>query len=161
MASDDRARERRNPIGPTTRTVGANVKRIRLEQQITQAELSDRLRENWHPIPTSSIGRIETGDRRVEVDDLVALSIALNVSPLALLLPTTRGPEDLVEFTGWGLNPSKSVWDFSLGIEELDESSPDDPGLMARSFPFWVEDRIRRWALPPDEPDDVFHPLGD
>jgi len=161
MADVGKQRERRNPIGAPTRIVGANVKRIRGDIGFTQADLSRSLAQNGHPIPVSSIGRIETGDRRVEVDDLVALALALGVSPLALLLPHTRGPEDVVEFSGWGPDLARDVWGFSLGIAEIADVSDEEPGVMARSFPLWVEERLRRWAAPSPDPDDLFHPRGD
>lgn len=52
------------------------------------AELSRKLAEMGREIPPLGLRRIETGERRVDVDDLVALALALDLSPLALLLPT-------------------------------------------------------------------------
>lgn len=128
---------------------------------MTQADLAKQLRENGHPIPVSSIGRIESGDRRIEVDDLMAIALALGVSPLALLLPHVRSPDDEVEFTGWGPDRAGDVWGYALGISEIVDIPGDDPTIMARSFPLWVEERLRRWAKPLPEPDDIFHPRGD
>ena len=52
------------------------------------------------PIATLGINRIEAGDRRIDVDDLVALAVALDVSPIAILLPPVEdGYRDLVEVT--------------------------------------------------------------
>ncbi len=155
------SRSRGNDIGPTGITVGENIRRIRGEQSFTQADMAKNLAENGHPIPVASIGRIESGDRRVEVDDLMAIAIVLGVSPLALLLPMTRGPRDTVDITGWGSELARGAWGYSLGISEIADVPGDEPDIMSRSFPLWVEQMLRRWAAPPPEPDDIFHPYGD
>lgn len=73
----------------------------------------------------------------------MALSVALGVSPLGLLMPYTRGPEDLVEVTGLGEMTASEAWSFVLA--DGDQSLSDLPGSMfTRSFPRWVEDRIAR-----------------
>lgn len=72
-------------LGPTAERVRDNIKRARGGMQYK--ELSERLAELGHPIPTLGLRRIEAGERRVSVDDLVALAVALDMSPLALLLP--------------------------------------------------------------------------
>src|SRR3954454_23683106 len=45
------------------------------------------------PILASGLGKIESGERRVDVDDLVALAVALDVSPVRLLLPRPTSEE--------------------------------------------------------------------
>lgn len=145
MADHGRSRERGNPIGPTARTVGENIRRLRADIGITQTELSRRLAENGRPIPVASIGRIESGDRRVEVDDLVAIAIALGVGPLALLLPDTRLPVDVVEITGWGAVRADEAWLWGASgvpITELDGSPEDMQSEVEwahrRSSPWWL-----------------------
>lgn len=143
MAIDENARERRNPVGPTAKTVGFNVKRLRGELGETQADLAARLKANGHPIPVASIGRIEGGQRRVEVDDLTALAVALGVSPLALLLPNTRSAREEVQTTGAGPHPADIVWRWALagvpfrGLEHLDPA--ERHVNIRRSFPWWLE----------------------
>jgi hypothetical protein len=59
--------------------------------------------------------RIEAGDRRVDVDDLVALALALDVSPLALLLPTEASslvPEG-------DRYAAERIWDWARGHQAL------------------------------------------
>lgn len=75
--------------GPTARRVAANIRRIRRErwQDISTAELSRRLKEIGQPIPDTGITKTEQGTRRVDVDDLVAIALALAVTPNTLLLP--------------------------------------------------------------------------
>ena len=153
MAGDGGSRERGNPIGPTARTVGENVSRFRSQLGFTQADLSRRLSENGRPIPVASIGRIDSGDRRVDVDDLMALSVALAVTPVALLLPATRSPQDRVELSGWGEVSAGWAWGYALGTRDLvdvvftgdDGRARWDLPLAARSFPLWAEEEVRRF----------------
>lgn len=117
---------------------------------MTQAELAKALAEKVeHPIPVSSIGRIESGDRRVEVDDLMALAIALGVTPISLLLPQARSPRDAVELTGWGRVDAGWAWGYALGTRDLvdvvtlDANGRIQQPLAARSFPIWAEEDLR------------------
>lgn len=72
-------------LGGTGETVKENVKRLRGGMQYK--ELSERLSKLGRPIPPLGLRRIEAGERRVDVDDLVALAVAFDVSPLTILLP--------------------------------------------------------------------------
>jgi transcriptional regulator with XRE-family HTH domain len=60
-----------------------------MDRSLSTTRLSAALKEIGHSIPATGITRIEKGQRRVDVDDLAALAIALKVSPTALLLPPT------------------------------------------------------------------------
>ncbi|MGI9085611.1 MAG: helix-turn-helix domain-containing protein [Aeromicrobium sp.] len=72
--------------GPTSKRVAANVKALRAERRITLDELARRMAELGRPILKSGLSKLETGDRRVDVDDLMALAIALETNTNALLL---------------------------------------------------------------------------
>lgn len=69
------------------------VKRIREDQRLPYTELSDRLASLGRPIPVLGLRRIERGERRVDVDDLVALARALSVPPAVLLFPVGQADE--------------------------------------------------------------------
>lgn len=64
-----------------------NVKRIRSERGWTQAQLAERLAALNYPIGQPTLAKVEKGNRKISVDDAIALAIALNVPPLNLLLP--------------------------------------------------------------------------
>lgn len=84
---------KRVPLGPTGEAVRANIKKIREEQNLSYAELSRRLAQVSRPMRVQGLRRIEAGERRVDVDDLVALSAALGVVPADLLgihIPSER-----------------------------------------------------------------------
>jgi transcriptional regulator with XRE-family HTH domain len=63
-----------------------NIKRIREGQRITYVELAERLESVGRTIPVLGLRRIERGERRVDVDDLLALAYALGVPPVDLLV---------------------------------------------------------------------------
>lgn len=87
-------------LGPTGETVRENISRVRRERGLTLRALSERLAELGRPISNSSISQVETGARRVDVDDLVAFAIALDVSPNTLLMPAHYDGEQTVNLTG-------------------------------------------------------------
>lgn len=73
-----------DPVGDA---LTRNLRRIRDAQRVTFVELAARLTEVGRPIPVLGLRRIEQGQRRVDVGDLLALSVALRVHPVDLLVP--------------------------------------------------------------------------
>lgn len=109
---------KKNPLGPTGQTVADNIKRLRGDTQYVK--LAARLEAIGRPIPTLGLRKIESYERRVDADDLVALAAALEVSPDTLLMPHTENADDQVEITGWGPFDASEAWrwlqtDISLG----------------------------------------------
>lgn len=96
---------RRVELGSTGKVVARNLARYRKREGLTLRELSSRLAETDRPMAHNTISEIEREARRTDVDDLMALAWALNVSPTALLMPeTTDGPDwetEVVEATGF------------------------------------------------------------
>ncbi|HZR53647.1 MAG TPA: helix-turn-helix transcriptional regulator [Streptosporangiaceae bacterium] len=78
--------------GPISIRTAENLRRIRLERGLSYAELARRLARIGHPILDTGLLKIEKGDRRVDVDDLVALALALGVTPNRLMLPDVDLP---------------------------------------------------------------------
>jgi transcriptional regulator with XRE-family HTH domain len=87
--------------GPIAERVAESVRTHRQRRQLSHRQLSARLTEIGHPILPSGIAKIEDGSRRVDVDDLVALALALRVSVSRLLLPNkdTGEPVALTDTT--------------------------------------------------------------
>ena len=81
---------RENPQGPTAQTVRANIAEFREAAELTYAEISRRLDEAGRPIPPLGLRRIEAGERRVDVDDLTAIAVVLDVSPMRLCYPASN-----------------------------------------------------------------------
>ena len=94
-------------MGPTGRCVADGIREYRLKSKLSFADVEKRLTEAGHRIHALGLRRIEARTRRVDVDDLMAIAAALNVSPLRLLLHipdvgqgqpyevATGAPEDL------------------------------------------------------------------
>lgn len=89
---------------------------------MSTAALSSRLAELGQPIQDTGITKIEKGDRRVDVDDLIALALALDVTPNALLLPEVDLPAMATDFP---LTPQgatgrpRQLWAWATGEEPL------------------------------------------
>ena len=71
---------RRVALGPVGELTRANIRDCRLKRELTQVELAEK-----SDLPGQAITEIENGARRVNVDDLVAISSALRVSVFRLL----------------------------------------------------------------------------
>jgi transcriptional regulator with XRE-family HTH domain len=108
------------PLGQTGETVRKNIRRIRDSKGISGPELSAKLDELERPIPPLGIHRIESGQRRVDVDDLAVLALALNVSPAALLMPSAGHVDDQVQVTGCPeSHNAELVWDWLVAEKPL------------------------------------------
>lgn len=115
--------------------VASNMAALRTAgQPMRQSDVAERLAELGRPMGASALSKMEQGDRRIDVDDLVALALALRVSPLRLLL----GDETAVTVK---LTPEVEVsaadaWDWALGSRPLAESYPPEmpPALAADDF---------------------------
>jgi len=106
--------------GPVATQVRHNVARLRVQRRMTLAQLSEAMGQLGRPILPSGLGKIEQGDRRVDVDDLVTLAMALNVTPTRLLLPPAADPDnDQVELTATRAVPWTRAWSWATGREAL------------------------------------------
>jgi transcriptional regulator with XRE-family HTH domain len=106
---------RANELGATGRTVAENVIRLRSGLGLTTAELAQRLTNAGRTMRATTITKIETQQRRVDADDLVALAVAFGVNVSALILPMDVEPTDEVEVTGMGAVPASEAWFWADG----------------------------------------------
>ncbi len=91
--------------------------------------LSEAMDRAGRPILPSGLSKIEQGDRRVDVDDLAALAVALGVNPSRLLLSDEAEGEqialtDAVTVPGW------AAWQWADGYMPLPTrpaDAEDDP----------------------------------
>ncbi|TKG66184.1 helix-turn-helix domain-containing protein [Prauserella endophytica] len=125
--------KRANDIGPIGEHIAENVRSLRNEQRLTTRELAERLSELGRPIPPTGITRVEKLQRRVDADDLIALALALGVSPVRILLPprtTERGDND-TDVAPEMKRPWAAVWRWAVGDQPLighdDRLQFDDP----------------------------------
>jgi transcriptional regulator with XRE-family HTH domain len=120
-------------MGPTGETVRANIIRLRADRRMGYTELSERLKDIDKRIPPLGLRRIEAGERRVDVDDLFALAVALGVSPTTLLLPDAYvGGEEVVVTGVTGGCDAEQLWKW-LRIEDSIDPDPE-----AELLKFWM-----------------------
>jgi hypothetical protein len=146
-------------LGATGNTMMHNLKRIRGE--MTYAELSRRLEAAGRYIPPLGLRRMEAGERRVDVDDLMALAFVLGVTPLALLLPHGN-QRDAAEVGNKSVRHDE-IWQWAMGDRPLEDV--DRRRFQADSLPSWLEVRtitavIGRGAIPVGEFDKFWDEEG-
>lgn len=122
--------------GPVSRRVADNIRELRRKRGLTLQELSEQLTAAGRPIVPSGVGKIEQvkseGARRVDVDDLVALALALDVSPVRLLLPATADEDEAVELTEQVKVSKRGAWQWARGEKSLyDVTAPREASLAA------------------------------
>lgn len=119
--------------GPVGDRVRHRVATLRRERRLTLAQLSERLGQVGRPILPTGVSKIEAGERRVDVDDLVALALAFDVPPNALLLPADVDPTADVPLTGSVSAPGVDVWLWAIGDSPLPGVGPPSvaPGVWA------------------------------
>ena len=79
------ARARKRAPETVSRVVGRQVQAARERLHLRQVDLAKKLTTLGVPTHQATVHRLETGARRVTVDDVLALAAALEVSPLYLL----------------------------------------------------------------------------
>lgn len=137
------------PLAATGETVQANIRRIRDDVlRIPVTELSRRLEALGRPIPPLGLRRIEDGTRRVDVDDLVSIAVALGVSPATLLMPDSTNAEDAVTLTGLDEPvPAGYAWEWLGGDLPLPDSGESALTFYARAVPTWATKTMEQRLL--------------
>lgn len=103
----------KSELGPTGRALSEVVRQRREDLGLTYAQLSRRLTKNGRDIPTLGLRRIESCQRHVDVDDLVALAVALEVAPVTLLMPARVNAGVDVRVTGHHSPvPAERLWNW-------------------------------------------------
>jgi transcriptional regulator with XRE-family HTH domain len=131
---------------PTSERVARNLAELRDARGLSLRDLHVRLRDVGRPILPSGLHKIESGDRRVDVDDLVALAVALDVSPSRLLMPAGASGRR-VQLTPKVKGSERTLWAWAAGDEALPERG--QPFDLDRAGRFRVENR------PHDPPSDM------
>lgn len=151
---------RKSSIGPTGEAVRANIIRIREGQNLSYAEVTRRLTEAGRAIPELGLRNIERGQRKVDVDELVALAQVLGVAPITLLMPYTEQSTDSVHLTGSRGVTSARLWEWLTAATPLDghpETSAELWEWLMRCRPLWqIESLLSdlRHENPSDHGDD-------
>ena len=114
--------EKKNPLGPIGERLRRRVRELR--GPTTYKALSERLDELGQPIPPLGLSRLEAGERRVDVDDLVALSLAFEAFPLALMLPQSGESDEEVPITRKVSMSKLTAWRVLGGLLEIPAERP-------------------------------------
>lgn len=104
-------------IGPAGRRLAANVLALRKARGLNQPQLAARMQEQGRAVHATVVSKIEQRDRRVDVDDLVAIAIALGVTPNRLLLEV---PSRAVVLERPGDSSGRPVDTFPAPAESID-----------------------------------------
>jgi transcriptional regulator with XRE-family HTH domain len=142
------------PTGPTGARVAARVRELRQLRGYSLSALSQQMTKIGHPLSLDALHKIETVGaddrprRRVDADALVALALALRVSPLALILPSADdGP---VYVTDQVKLAFVDAWQWGTGEAPRPEDARSPSAVME-----WLEltqphrsrrDRSARWT---------------
>lgn len=127
-------RKRSIVMGPVGKRVAATVREIRKRRGMSVRLLSERVTELGRPVLPSAITRIESGERRLDVDDLMALALALDVSPVTLMLPaSTTCADDPVPVSSTMDLPWSVAWRWAHGEVSTSDTQATLDGLTAAS----------------------------
>lgn len=147
-------------MGPTGRTVGMNIAFFRVKRGLKLAELSERMAEVGRPMTGNTLSSIENLTRRADVDDLVAIAAALDVSPAALLMPQVADDEDggiawrvptsaepdPVDDDGVATVLSGQFWDWLVADSPLDAPLFPDTGRDEFAVEAWRREQVPPFA---------------
>ncbi len=111
--------------GPVSDYVAENVTSLRKSAGMSQQELSARLAEVGRPMLPSAISKLESRERGVDVDDLVALAVVLGVNPSRLLLPDESGDGE-IPLTPARTAPGWAAWQWADAYAPLPTRSEAD-----------------------------------
>ena len=120
MATDGQGE---SPVGER---VAANLAALRERRGLTVRGLSERLSEIGRPILPSGISKAEQGRRRVDVDDLVALAVLLNVAPNRFLL-TATADDSPIKLASEVTTSAWNAWAWACGDARLGEYTAAGP----------------------------------
>lgn len=118
--------------------VGRRLREVREERGLSAQSLSVLLADLGHEIKRASLSQLERGQRGVSLADLLALSLALEVSPLLLLIdPRVTDPLPLLP---GGIQP---VWFMKWWTGEVWPLGRGDAGSLDR----WLDAMgpLRAW----------------
>lgn len=114
-------------IGPVGQQVAENIARLRARDNLKQQELAERLQTAGRPITASALSKVEQCDRRVDVDDLMALAICLYATPNQLLLPP-EASQERISLTAGVTATAEHAWQWAAGERLLEDEGPPDAG---------------------------------
>jgi transcriptional regulator with XRE-family HTH domain len=101
--------------GPIGRTLIKALEELLRASGLSQRRLAAELESIGRPIPALGIARILKGERRVDVDELVALAVLFGVNVSSLVLPVHAAADDVVELTPAVRQRVNVTWNWADG----------------------------------------------
>jgi len=126
------------------------VRRVRMRKGWNQQQLADALHELGAPIDRATISKIETGERRITLDEVFLFAFALGVSPASLMLPRPFG--STVAVTPTVALETQEATDWLRGFSFPRHSSPGHASFTDEVFFFGeeIEEDALAWRRFPE-----------
>jgi transcriptional regulator with XRE-family HTH domain len=122
--------------------VARELRSWRERRGLTAQQLSDRIAQHGGKLSRQAISKIENEDRRVTLDELSSVAMALDVPPVLLTLPLGRDP--MVQLAP---NYTVPTWDaVKWWIGEIGREGGDDVGTAVLGY-FRDHDELTRTVL--------------
>lgn len=126
-------------LGEIGKEASSKIRQLRQEKELTAVDLSKVTKRLGREISPLAIRRIEAGARRVDVDDLVVLASALDVSPLTLMFPLGESGEERFVFIPDCLEDSLYGW-WAWGVgQESNNPLISSEKFRSRALPVWFK----------------------
>jgi transcriptional regulator with XRE-family HTH domain len=118
-------------LGPMGHRVRRNVKATRARRDLTIRDLAARLQELGQPIAPPELSRLESGMRRIHIDELAALAVALGVRLPDLLEDLDADPGQPIQPTPAGQPMESEEYRRWAGIRDrlVMRAATDSAGL--------------------------------
>jgi transcriptional regulator with XRE-family HTH domain len=104
---------------PIVRRAAENVRALRQLRGLSLDALAQRLEQLGHPIALNGLSKLENGKRGVDVDDLIALAIALDCSPNRLMLTSGADEKVRIALTPKARISEHAAWRWAAGDEPI------------------------------------------
>lgn len=145
-------------IDAVGKRVAENLARLREAEHATYTDLAQWLQRLGRSLSAETLGKVEKQERRIDVDDLVALAVALDTTPNRLLLPATADDAKAVELTPKVSISALDAWKWATGEKPLPvDTAPPERQVLVR------DDRLRDFARenqPHNLPEPYFRNVG-
>lgn len=135
---------------PVRQTLARNLAALRARRGVSVRALSERLGELGVRLLPSGITKIEQQARDVDVDELLALAVALNVRPARLVLPDDYSADGRVQLTPAVSARTDEAWRWFEGRQAL--PLLEDPDGQLESMLAWLHEapaRVQQLQLDP------------